>query len=474
MAQGCYATTYYIDFSGGSDSNTGTTKAAPWKRHPYMKGWTGTYTHSSGDSFVFKGGVTWDITCFTWVLTTGGANGNIDTYGVDKTWFTGGAWTRPKFSAGGVSVTDPTYGDLYIRINAAWITFDNFEFTGFFWNDSSTGGTLGYVDAGAMQNVTFTNSYAHGWSHGGTHDNAYAWTGYSGAGNPGNVLDTIECDGSDTTSDSMGCVYYFAPTVKNSKMHDMTNGMITGAVSLTIFGNQFYNINQSFDAGDHENCLETFDHDGSTDLIYNNIMHDCNAGVVVKLEPCVDTGGVTTGITAYFYNNLLYGSGASVPIPLQIDTCSGSTPVAATQALLYNNTIVTNSTQSCIRSVARVHPISQLTIENTHCITPNSLDSIDAGSVTTVTTVTNALMTPTTATSQGYVLANRYAPTSSTNSTVGDGTVVSCGGCTNIGQDILGVSRGVAWDIGAYQFNGIPVPSRAIMLAELAPWMIVF
>ena len=35
------AATYYIDYSAGNDANSGQTKTAAWKRHPYMKGFLG-------------------------------------------------------------------------------------------------------------------------------------------------------------------------------------------------------------------------------------------------------------------------------------------------------------------------------------------------------------------------------------------------------------------------------------------------
>ena len=53
------AATYYIDHDAGSDSNGGTSTSAPWQHCPGMYGWTGFYTHATGDTFVFKGGVTW-------------------------------------------------------------------------------------------------------------------------------------------------------------------------------------------------------------------------------------------------------------------------------------------------------------------------------------------------------------------------------------------------------------------------------
>jgi hypothetical protein len=54
-----WASTYYIDFAEGADTNNGTATETPWKLAPGMTGFAGSYTHAVGDIFVFKGGVTW-------------------------------------------------------------------------------------------------------------------------------------------------------------------------------------------------------------------------------------------------------------------------------------------------------------------------------------------------------------------------------------------------------------------------------
>ena len=96
-----HAATYYIDYSSGSDANTGLTKSSPWQHQPYMKGFTGTYTHQAGDVFIFKGGVTWAYSAtdpiFPIEIQQGGASGNPDQYTVDKTWYDGSSYTPPIF-----------------------------------------------------------------------------------------------------------------------------------------------------------------------------------------------------------------------------------------------------------------------------------------------------------------------------------------------------------------------------------------
>lgn len=74
------AATYYIDYVGGNDSNNGTSTSAPWKLAPGMNGFIGAYSHTAGDVFVFKGGVTWPSTAIPIKITNSGANGTPDVY----------------------------------------------------------------------------------------------------------------------------------------------------------------------------------------------------------------------------------------------------------------------------------------------------------------------------------------------------------------------------------------------------------
>src|SRR5262245_2456908 len=86
----CFATTYYIDYATGSDSNNGRATTTPWKRHPYMTGWAGSYTHVAGDVFIFKGGVTWPAACFPLKPGAGGSStGGSDIYKGDPSWYAG-------------------------------------------------------------------------------------------------------------------------------------------------------------------------------------------------------------------------------------------------------------------------------------------------------------------------------------------------------------------------------------------------
>lgn len=90
-----HASTYYIDCQNSlgtsKDSNSGTSKSAAWVHHPYMNGFTGSYAHSSGDRFIFRGGTDCPNSYLPLSLQAGGSSGNSDYYGVDTTWYAGSA-----------------------------------------------------------------------------------------------------------------------------------------------------------------------------------------------------------------------------------------------------------------------------------------------------------------------------------------------------------------------------------------------
>jgi len=91
------AATYYVDFMNGSDSNPGTSTAAPWKRIKGMTGVTGTAASApivSGDTIVFKGGVTWTAS-WPWFLV--GGSSSMVKYTTDHTWYNGAVWSQPVF-----------------------------------------------------------------------------------------------------------------------------------------------------------------------------------------------------------------------------------------------------------------------------------------------------------------------------------------------------------------------------------------
>src|SRR5258708_37166387 len=66
-AAAAQAATYYIDYAGGSDAGSGTSKTTPWQHVPGMNGCSGNCASANpqpGDSIILKGGVTWPNAAF--------------------------------------------------------------------------------------------------------------------------------------------------------------------------------------------------------------------------------------------------------------------------------------------------------------------------------------------------------------------------------------------------------------------------
>jgi hypothetical protein len=119
-----HGATYYVDFASGADTNAGTSKSAPWKHAPGMNGFGASYVHAAGDRFIFKGGVAWDSTVFNWSISDSGSAGNVDYYGVDQIWFSGGGWSQPILDGGG---TVAASGIANVNVTGSYVTIDNLK-----------------------------------------------------------------------------------------------------------------------------------------------------------------------------------------------------------------------------------------------------------------------------------------------------------------------------------------------------------
>lgn len=133
------ANTWYIDYESGNDASAGT-RQYPWKSHPYMQSWTGHYSHTAGDCFIFKGGVVWPAATLTLNIATAGNSSSYDYYGVDRTWYIGERWKRPIFDAQG-TVPYPANQMIHIMCDSSgfegYVTIDSIEIRGFLINNTA-------------------------------------------------------------------------------------------------------------------------------------------------------------------------------------------------------------------------------------------------------------------------------------------------------------------------------------------------
>lgn len=416
-----------------------------------MVGWSGSYSHSAGDRFIFKGGVTWPNTTLQMSVTAGGGSGHVDYYGVDQTWYAGGSWARPIFNGGG-SVTSGNNNFIRLSPGLSYITIDNIEFTGLYWTGAQTYGNAVYIVINTADHVAITNCYFHGWSHGtyanGTRDDGMCVLGSTSAPyNTGSYVESCTFDGSDTDTASMMAVYATPQILYGCTVRNMSNGFV--GVFTLVHDNLIEYINDSFDPQQHENALELL---GNRTTIYNNIVRHINAGVSVFTCP-------VNGETDLYYNNVVYDT---VPIPWQIDTnCSNS---GLSHVKFYNNTF--QGTGALIRAVERsVDPgLASMIAQNNHFITdggsPFCYNNPGSGcaNITSVTLDHNLTQSNATATGQGYTASENYKPTSNSGGTVDIGVSQSGTFIT----DILGLGRpqGSGWDVGAYERPALAPPKN--------------
>lgn len=479
-----YATTYYIDYSSGADTNSGTSKTAPWQHAPGMQGCTGACSAvqpQPGDQIIFKGGVTWPNACFNWLWQWSGTASNYIYIGVDKTWYSGNSWTRPIFDAGGTRITAGTDGDNMFMCaghTQSYFTIDDIEWKGLYWTSADS--AVGMLDLGESTHINVTNCYFHGWSHdtfaNGTRDNCYIACGY--AGSPYNVGVNFSYDvwdGGPNGSDSCAAFYHL-PNADHCVVRNMSNGFLTNSPG-TVHDCTIGPINQSFDSTDHENCIETTGGSGAAgpNYFYNNVLHDCKA--VNMLFP-----GTGSPETDYIFNNVLYSTHSDAPIPLQIDDYS---PASGEAVYIYNNTIDASATNLvCARIVNRGNgPIGTFDARNNFCVSSGGFLSSGPGATNLINT-DNITMTPSQASAAGISLSQTYVDqqvssncNGQTNCPNGAGvnlTSLATGnlaalaksttyGCTadsngNIACPSLAVNArpaNGAWDIGAFVMNAV-------------------
>lgn len=276
---------FYISDSSGNDSNSGTSKTAPWQHAPGMNGCTAScaaYVPVAGDRFIFKGGDSWPNSAFP--LSTGsGIAGRPDYYGIETDWFTGSSFASPFFSAGGSNIAgDSDALDGFINASGQdYVEIDGIHFTG--WTASNWSGGFGSCavislesdgSATADQNITVNRIAVDNVSiDQGSDSNARCtavmattaspWSGNSIVenstitGGPTTYGEAIYCMGNavtDTLSGFPGLIYLCGHgTIRSNNL-----GPCDFPASAT---------------NDHGNAIESLGSNG-TFYVHDNVIHD--------------------------------------------------------------------------------------------------------------------------------------------------------------------------------------------------------
>ncbi len=466
-----HATQYFIDFATGADTNNGTAKGTPWKRAPGMTGCANncaTYSHSAGDQFIFKGGVTWDSTIAQWAISNSGTNGNNDYYGVDKTWYAGGSWVQPIFDGGSKNPPDVQYGYFFIEGN--YITLDNLKLQNIGTAGVSPGNYAVWIENHhdiLIENMSFATE---------------SWLSiYLSQQNSG-TISNFEFKNNDFTKCSMGVAG--AVTV-------------TGAVisNLLIHDNWFHDFHDQLASSQHGNGVYLWSSSGTDATeyfdqvsIYNNSFYgdfsSYTPGDSASHMSSFIWPGATAAGTAYVYNNhITYSAANNIGGAfLAGGTFSGFTPTGS--VYLYNNSMILDANTNYF---LYSNGVGTLTVEN-NAIVGSSTYAYTVGATVPVTTFIsdyNDFYNWTGGSSFAVVGASNYTYTqfkaipqeahglntsplfvSSTDlhlqagsPLIGQGVNLSAVFTT----DAAGAVRTVPWDMGAY-IPGVTPPQAPLMI----------
>lgn len=507
---------HYISSSTGSDSNAGT-KASPWAHAPGMKSCAGNcagYTPHAGDQFILYGGDTWNINDLQLNIHWSGASGNNIVYGgEDTSWFNtavcGNSFCRPIFDFQNTLTCNISEQVQYhcagVLINAvSFVTIDNIEIRNFEMpNEVTQGANSGYgADPitmwGCADGLAITNNYVHDWSMAAPISSGSSGSsvisGGNGSGCPSGAPNTISGNIiTDQHSQCSGC--YIGGgidadgIITNNECSYSANCIDTFSPGTVIAGNLIHDTQNSLDPANHGNAI----HAQCAAYIYDNVIYNMAAGVSADLnEPRNPSCIATTPQTYYTWDNVMWNlgnqtcfedrdySGIVVNYYHYNDTC-----VAPGQSPGTVSSFAVRSVSDCSGTCG---PTS-ITVVNMHVVS-NTATSGTAPFIATATQFgttccwnppegarvsTSFAETVAAAHSNGYTTADSYAPTVSTDPTVGRGTNLAadcsqslqslCTALSVLGPLQHGPQRPAGgagnWDIGAYQFasNGATPPA---------------
>ena len=495
-------TTYYADWTSGADTNNGTSTSTPFKRFrgmPTCASNCNTVTPAAGDVFVLKGGETWPASALGWdVALYVGASGNRITIGSgDKTWFTGGSWTKPaldggyttlgggdnlmyvvKSTSGGTSmyltVQDIEYKNLLVKTNAAVVMFGFHGVKDLTISRVFMHGWDRVTGSGTRQNgacvptsdcVTAVTKSDGGW--GGIYD------GYANAANNSNENTILEYSTIDNSENggNQGLLTRGVEQLWYNTLRGAVNACLHGC--RMVVGNTVTDIGDRF-AGDdtHQNIFYSDVYRGTETtkpssitaiLAFNRLGRSaCGslcAGTAVQkfyMEPGAGPNVANGGtVNQYIFGNVV----DDLDWVVTADPEFAGTNGFVMNVHVVNNTFkgVSGSATSMVKAYDRgagTDKLALVRVSGNHIISDAGGGVLDISAATTTETDNNVTRTLAQAASDGYTAPN-WAPPNGSAITVGAGKNFAslCGSLTpacSVGID--NNSRGATWDAGAYQF----------------------
>jgi hypothetical protein len=497
--------TYYIDFSHGSNSNTGLSSSSAWRSHPYMKnnfacngGVVPQYTHVQGDRFIFRGGSIWPSACFGMhIVAAGGTGGARDYYGLEAGFGSGLAVFDGGGKVPGSTVVNGNityYSMVTADSNIGPFDFDGFEIKNWLGIYPEPFYTHFFGFQGGWNSGWIKNSKIHGWMP------SSDWLDSSKMPSMGCVgqasADNVECW--QFTKEELAAVgktfsginrrtgrcwgsLLGAGEIKNSKCHDVASGV--DSMAGPIHDSEFYNLtneccsNYAVDPNPmHTNVIQ-FQFPGG--VAYNNLFHDIVSGQLIG----------SCSYNMKLYNNVFWnvtGGGGGV---FMVDSRPGGGCYSSvrnpddTVAWIYNNTGICSSVP-CVRNFPNAS--AKIYVENNHWITDRPPVSTGVGDRPVIDGGHNKIQPIAAATD--YSISTQLSPRSSAAPTIDIGANLSSE-CANGMQALCfdtkgapwfgGASskrpQGAFWDVGAYEYNALSTgsppkpPSRLTVSPTVSP-----
>jgi len=485
------ATDYFIDYVGGNDANNGTSKLTPWKKCPGMQGISMTYSHSAGDRFVFKGGVTWPASCFTLVkYQQSGTAGNPDTYTSDETWYSGGSFTKPVFDfedtlVSGTGLFSGVHDGVYIS-DSDYVTIFGIEMKRLLVNNVADPGYNGYglasihIDS-TSDNVTIQQCYIYNWKCQATNDSDFG--GIFSEGTYVHILQNTVGWGRAAnaweTNSSGTCLSGGWWCISNRFVGAF---QLINSAPFEIGWNEFGPATNTAEPSAHCNGIFQTGANGLTQVIHDNLFHDLDINFqTMLLHPAGPTSGpgfgTVTNTTTILYNNTIFNCNGSHGIVL--DDRQLLTDANTIRIMIWNNTIQGYGFGAVGGNATNVDYL-WADIRGNHWIfdlpTTGSSTPVESSFAQTQIESSNIWHTNAEATALGYTAANLYRPTLISSPTVLAGVSLTA---TNVAGtdaelhpykfDRLWVARPSSgnWDAGAYQFasSESPVASAAVTIS---------
>jgi hypothetical protein len=520
-------TSCYYAAANGLDTNTGSSETTPWRHLPGMPNCSSvcaTVTPSINVGFILRGGDIYHVNATTsdstdtpmggaWVIQSGSNTTTPIYIGVDFTWYSGSAFTRPILTEDNpISTTQPgSCSHAADGINGSTINMGST--TQLYYIDMlETSGNCMSGNGGGLvfklgTNVIAERIYQHGWSMastavGGSDDHVQMGISEAGSSSSGNRKLFVVIDGQDSTFGNVctntSCVQTLGGNnttaatgwtlsdcwdVEYSILRHAGEGLYCGNAALIHDNLIEYLFNPA--SGHHGNVFETITPDAgvgvTNQLVYNNLIRNTVEGV----------GFWTQGENFFWFNNVYENDGH---FPCDANGVMASPPgTSGSSVVSFNFFQNTTDGTVCGRSGPpnSTTPAwasgSTATFENDQILGASTYSAFfTTSSGNSQTNVDNGGEVYT---GSGYALSNDYYPPAG-GSTVGAGNNLASGLCSTVaginaaagtaclsstskgvsevaawgGQRasypaIPVVARGTTWDTGAYQYASAPPPA---------------